>query len=560
MKLTRKKLLEMLARAERPAAEQVLASKLVRKSISFNKEEWNVLFPDWPGIEFKVGKSVEIVRSKENARKVEIANGARERLGLANGDRAYVTRRNGKLFLKRLELTELPAVLPGFYVFDSFTDTTVTRAYQTLSDPAAVTDERLQALLRSAGRFRHDPVAPFRKMPGMLGCFARSEFAGGLTADDKEWAKSYVADLAANQEEDGSWQKAVPATAFNVIRLLDLGRTNDDACVERAVDWLLTRPDPVGYPGLWMSSDRFLKGFNEWKAGGGKGQRGRKTPDADKQQFWENRDLFGVPSDYCEARFTWTNGVVLGALLKCGLYQHERVVLGLKTLLKLGHAGGWCGCGYFHAGRHVEPDDSPVDLNRFPTPEANEPSHALNWFSTADDIKTWASPWGEVPGLDVGDGQSLVVGARSDNGGCARAVHWGLSYHPAFHRSNLEAIFALRSIAHQYQHGPWRGMYPSFVFGMLERCRHPLSTFALLRSMPLLIREQKPGGLWDETEDGCALGKSRNDREWPAPSPAEGSLLILKALNTHGLLKDLLPRKTPGKGSRRSKKRAKTSV
>jgi len=102
----------------------------------------------------------------------------------------------------------------------------------------------------------------------------------------------------------------------------------------------------------------------------------------------------------------------------------------------------------------------------------------------------------------------------------------------------MEAIFALRCIAHQFPHGRWRGHYLSFMFGMLERCRHPLSTFALLRSLPLLARKQKKTGLWDESEDGY------NDREpnEPPPSSEQSSFLILKALNTHELLDSLLPR------------------
>lgn len=555
MKLTLKNLLAMLAQAERPAPEQVMTTKLLRKTISFNKDEWTVLFPDWPGIKFKVGKAVEIVRAGEKARKAEVPDAVCKRLGAGTGDRLYVTRRDGKFFLKRVDLAELPAVMPGFYVFDSFTDTTVVRSFQSAPDLDAISPGCLRGILEAAGKFRYDPVAPFRKMEGLLGYLARREFAGGLTADDKEWVRSYVADLAAKQGEDGSWQKAVPATALNIMQLLDLGATREDPGVRKAVDWLLARPEPEGFPALWMSSDRFLKSFNRWKAGGGKGQRGRNTPETDKKEFREHRDTFGV-AGYCEARFTWTSGVVLGALLRCGLHQHERVVRGINSLLGLGgQAAGWCGCRYFYAGWRVALDDRPTDLDRVPMPQANQ-AHSWNWLMTAEEIGKWVSPWGERPGLDVGHGRSLVSGAVSDTGSCARVVLRGLSYHPDFHGSNLEAILSLRCIAHQYHQGTWRVHYPSFLFSILERCRHPLSAFALLRSTPVFIRQQRPDGLWDEAGGAPLPGTP----EEAPPTPEQRSFQILRALHAHGLLKDLLPRKAAGRGSSPSKRRAKTSA
>lgn len=538
MKLTQQSLTRMLASATQPAAEQVVAIKPLGRSLRFKKDEWHQLFPDWQGIDFKAGKAVQIVGADTGGSKTELTDAVRERLGLEKGDTLCVTSRDDKFFLKKLDFVEHPAAMPGFYVLDSFTDTTVARACQSQPDLDAVTSECLDELLAAAGRFRYDPVAPFREMDGMPGYLARKEFAGGLTAEDKEWVKGYVSELAAEQAEDGSWQKAVPATAFNLTRLIDLGCTIKEPCVRKAVDWLLARPEPVGFPGLYMSSDSFLKGFNVWKAAGGKGRRGRTTPETDKKQFWANRDIFGVPDSYCEARFTWTNGVVLGALLKCGLDQDERVVRGINTLLNLsGRQGGWCGCGYFESWRNLEPDDKPVDFT-VAIPSDNI-SHRWNWFTSADDIRTLASPWGNIWGLDVGDGRSLVVSAVGNCGDCSRVVLRGLSQHPAFRGSALETSFALQCIAHQHAHGVWKGLYLSFIFATLERCLHPLGALALLRSVPLLVRQQQPDGLWDESKGGYTKG--RNENWMPPPTPAEGSFLILKALNAHNLLKPLLP-------------------
>jgi len=208
---------------------------------------------------------------------------------------------------------------------------------------------------------------------------------------------------------------------------------------------------------------------------------------------------------------------------------------------RLSPQGEWCGCGYFESKRRVEPDDRPVDFNSVAIPNTNKP-HAWNWFTGPDDIREWASPRGDIVDLDAGDGSALVAGAVGNSGDCARVVLRGMSYHPAFRGSKMETMFALRCIAHQWPNGVWRGHHLSFIFGMLERCRHPLSTFAVLRSLPLLIRLQQKSGLWDENDDGY---NTRRCHETP-PSPEQGSFLILKALNTHGLLEALLPRGAKG--------------
>ena len=534
MALTTAEFAGLLSREPVPAPEQVIAVKPVRKSLRFNKEEWDRHFADFGGIEIRVDGDVEVLPAAEGKRSADIPAPARELLGLEKGGTLCVTKRNGRFLLKRLDFAVVDGVVPGCYVFDAFTDRAVSRTCELCPDPAAITERVLDQLLSDMGAFRHDPVAPFTTLPGMLGFLARKAFAGGLTADDRGWAKEQCEALSRTQAADGSWQDAVPATAFTVIRLLELGRAPEDDAVRRAVEWLLARAEPVGFPGTFMSSDGFLERFNDWKKPGAKGRKGRTTPQKDRNQFWENRDLFGVPDGYCEARFTWTNGVVLAALLQCGLDKHPRVVRAINTLMKRSGDGGWCGCGYFDTGRwnFVEPDDSPVDLDRFPVPATNR-RHSCNWFATAEDAMALAHPWNGVRGTDTGDGRSLVSGAVGNSGDCSRVMHRGLSYHPNYRGSNLEAIAALHCIAHQTAQGLWRGHFLSFVFGMLARCRHPLSAFAALRSVPLLIRKQRPDGFWSEDEPGYNIGMHT---ELPTPSKEESSLLILQALHAHGFL------------------------
>ena len=65
MTLTQKSLMNMLANAAQPAAEQVVIIKPLRSSVRFKKDEWNRLFPDWQGIALNEGNTVSIVPTKQ---------------------------------------------------------------------------------------------------------------------------------------------------------------------------------------------------------------------------------------------------------------------------------------------------------------------------------------------------------------------------------------------------------------------------------------------------------------------------------------------------------------
>jgi hypothetical protein len=75
----------------------------------------------------------------------------------------------------------------------------------------------------------------------------------------------------------------------------------------------------------------------------------------------------------------------------------------------------------------------------------------------------------------------------------------------------------------------------SSMLGFLARFTHPLAAFLVLRSVPLLIRTQRPDGLWHEARLAYL------DESTPPPSPAESTFLILSALKQFGFLDVLVP-------------------
>ena len=131
--------------------------------------------------------------------------------------------------------------------------------------------------------------------------------------------------------------------------------------------------------------------------------------------------------------------------------------------------------------------------------------------------------------LRTGAHQAVLARRFNTTGDCWCVVHRSLSYHSRYHGSNLQAIGALQCGYRQSGQGTWGDAYLCTMFDLLGRIGHPLAAFLALRSVPRLIREQRPDGLWEES-----WGRFPPGRE-------TGSLMILTALAEFGFLDALRP-------------------
>ncbi|MBN2391176.1 MAG: hypothetical protein JXR84_10650 [Anaerolineae bacterium] len=145
------------------------------------------------------------------------------------------------------------------------------------------------------------------------------------------------------QAGDGSWDGNVLLTARNLRELADLGLTRDDVSIQRAVTWLVARPQSKHNPGQWFAADDFVEEQAQVVASrqAGKGGRFRKILTSEKKRVISGDSLIQKP---CGPRIMWPNGLVIEALLKLGYEDHERVQTALRTLT----TREWCECGYQH--------------------------------------------------------------------------------------------------------------------------------------------------------------------------------------------------------------------
>lgn len=527
-----------------PSRESVVGVTRFRKTVRVPKEAWRRHFADVGGLGLVAGDEIELTPAIDGGPRLALPDWAVAQLGVGSGDVLCITERDGRYYLKALELAERQTEIPGCTVVDVFGDMTVRRTYANRPDIDAIQPEDLRSILSEMGSLRHDPFAPLIDVEGYVGLLARREFRGGWDADDLEMAETLMEEVVAEQTENGSWGNDVLETADRVIRLLELGVTATHPAIESAVEWLLALPEPVGLPGMYLVSEKLAKRFNQWKTKpGAKGRPHRRESKGELTRFWERvAYVHNYAHDACELRLTWTSALVLEALLRCGLHEEPRVRRALNTLVALSGHGGWCGCGYLDAKVDVPASGQPIDLNQFDVPLENS-AHHTDWFPGERDILAIVCGGGRSGydgtywAMEAGGRQALLVKSWHSTGLCSMVMHRALSYHPDYAGSRLELLGALRLAYVQSAAGTWgETVYLSSMLGFLSRSTHPLAAFLVLRSIPLLIRTQRPDGMWAESP-------LRQEREaLPVPSAEESSLLILRALGRFGYLEALWPK------------------
>jgi len=549
MELTATDWIDLLSSDYSPGTERVII--VVRgfpRTLRIRKDDWRDHFSGFGGISFEQGEEIEIIPAAEGGPKTVIPDWARERLASERGDAVCITRRGDGYYLKRLVLVERPAEVPGCTVVDRFEKDRVERTYWSHTALDRITYEEIADLLSEMPRFRYDPVLPFRSMDGRLGLLGRRHFLGGWTESDRSAIEAYKAEICRDQQPNGSWEDSAVRTAFKLIRLVEVGTTMEESAVERAVAWLLQARDPSGFPGLFMTSERAVDTFNAWKAKqtpGSKKRRNRRPSASECQMYLDNRDILGISNTCygCELKITWASAIAVEALLRCGLHREPRVVRAINTLLAMRQerSARWCGCGNFVADVDYPESTAVADFNLHPIPLKSHRSGAvgmIDWLMERDDILKLACN-GSHSGLALGDDQVLVTKtARQGSGDCSMVVHRALSYHPAYHGSNLEMTAALEYAYRQSWLGDWAGNYTSFFFSLLARTKCPLSAFLVLRTVPLLLRSQRSDGLWKEEPIPYIGG---GERMVPVLEKEATTFMILPALKTFGFLDALRP-------------------
>lgn len=538
----------LLSRSKwQPSVEHMVATTNSRKTIRIRKDQWRRWFRGWDGVELRQGQEIELVQGGGDGPKVELPDWAREHLALAAGDGLCVTERGGSFFLKRLRLVARPTRVPGCTVIDKFAADEVLRTYSLHGELGPYVPSEFAEVLNAVGRFKYDPLAPLKDVAGRVGLLARKELLGGWSKADKAAAAAYRKSLTTEQMADGSWQGSVIHTSCCVIRLLEAGARPTVPAIDRACRWLLSTPEPTGFPGLFLCSPELTAGYNDWRHETGGVWKQFRVPRTfqPKGDFADNSDLFGIAISReggCHKWSLWSSAAALEALLRCGYVDHQRVVRAINGLLIKRFGGGttiWCANCMRRSDLSFVDSTAEPDFN---LPTIDMKADRVDWPMSARDVL------GKVAGEEyrqwaLGNDRSAMMrepyGALLD---CSAVVQRALSWHPDHRGSTVEMTTSLEHASEQGWDGSWPANRVSLMLSLLERLDTSVAALAVLRSVPLLVRYQGDDGLWDEAQLPQFHDPRDRDHTELSPLPKEAnSYMILKALKQFGFLDALLP-------------------
>jgi hypothetical protein len=322
--------------------------------------------------------------------------------------------------------------------------------------------------------------------------------------------------------------------------LLEMGAPPHDGAVQRCTDWLLSLPEPTGAPGTFNVSQEVTEMFNRFRAQNPQGRvsaydkiaRDRHRR-AEFMPYLSHGDVFGMPSEFCDARHLFVTGVVLQALLRCGLEREPRVHEALRTLL----GRPWCQ-EYYHGDADKGASAEPVDMNQ---PACDD--YYRSGFEAWEVDEAYVLGLSSVTGLR--DGSTYV--SRGAGCGCPTMISRALSYHPQWAGSLLQRRTTdafVGTLGWDWSHVH---TYPSFLFSYLARLGTPVAAYGAARYVPMLKSTQQPDGFWDESERLSPIGGRRKHVKFapggivPALQREQAAYLICMSLEHLGLLALMRP-------------------
>ena len=189
------------------------------------------------------------------------------------------------------------------------------------------------ATLLLEGRFRRDPFLSFRHENDYYGLVVRRNIMDSLLPGDTELREQFASDIFAGQDKEGSWNSTVISTSSHIEKLVELGVDPDDACVQKAADWLLSMCAGDVYR-LSRNMGGVVVAHNMFSS------QDRRAEF--KSALMEKPEWNPVGLCYMHLPMIQT-GAALKTLIRLGFESDQRVIAACDNLLELRQTyGGWC--------------------------------------------------------------------------------------------------------------------------------------------------------------------------------------------------------------------------
>ncbi len=269
---------------------------------------------------------------------------AREHLQLnGKSNICFLQRQNG-VAIKRYKMTVKKSKRPR--IIDIESNYLVTRRVETFGDATDLLNELVSSQINFKLNFE---VADYWKEKKSFSAWKVRQLLNNAEETDEELLRELIQERLSKQMDNGSWNDLVTTTAKNLKELAQLGMTNNYPQIQKAIKWLLERPQSPYNPGMFFLTDKLvaeqqaiIERRKEQKVG--PKERFRKRYRSELKIINVVDELY---DNACGPRIMWPNAIVLEALLEFGYEFNERVQTIIDTLT----FGGWCECAYQHGPR-----------------------------------------------------------------------------------------------------------------------------------------------------------------------------------------------------------------
>jgi len=461
-------------------------------------------------------EEVTLSAQKKNGEEISVMKGNRIRLPekalskldiTGNSQVALVQRKNA-VAVKKLEVTEEEGERAR--VVDLETAHKITRKAETNPMPETLLP-KLKERYKDF-KLRYDAKG-FLKGRRTFEAWKARRILGIAEPTDEELRRELVRETLEKQMEDGSWEGLVTVTARNLRELADLKMTKDDEEIQRAVDWLLSRPQSAYNPGMFFLRDELVKEQEEvvksrQKQKKGTRERFRQLRTSEKNLVKAGDDLIVNP---CGPRIMWPTALVLEALLKLGYEENERVQAALRTLM----FSDWCECGYQHGlsgFRRKEPlsmeeiekiEESCIQQFRsggageLEKEDLTHRGHMLriahNSLGDVDEYPLRMQP--HIQGCEVATTRAMSRVRNEKMRRFAEAHLWRF----AGRQHSGDGRFAVEKYGTGHSQAGFLSIFAAYD--------HPASKLVMMRAIPWIINDQNEDGSWGEesNRDGSTL-------------------------------------------------------
>ncbi|NHJ32520.1 MAG: hypothetical protein FK732_06640, partial [Asgard group archaeon] len=275
---------------------------------------------------------------------------ARENLQLNGKTNLCFIQRQSGVAIKKYKMTVKKSKRPR--IVDIESKFIVTRRVETFGDAAELLNELVTSQVNYKLKFE---LANYWKGKKSLSAWKARQLLDTEEETDEDLLRALIQERLSYQLDNGSWNNLATTTAKNLKELAQLGMNSNYPQIQKAIKWLLERPQSPHNPGMFFLTDELvaeqqaiIQRRKEQTVG--PKERFRKRPKSELKIINVVDQLY---DNACGPRIMWPNAVVLETLLEFGYEFNDRVQTIIDTLT----FGGWCECAYQHGPRRRKRTD-----------------------------------------------------------------------------------------------------------------------------------------------------------------------------------------------------------